>query len=288
MRGRRLAISGFVAFSFISPVFAGCLERSMIRIFDTHVHYDDAAFDSDREEVLASLKDSGVLRVTDIGAGIASSKTALELSRRYPWMYCALGVIPGQCSELNDETWEWLQAAAAREDKCVAIGEIGLDYHWDDDPADVQKEWFSRQLRLAAEVSKPVVIHSREAARDTIDIMKAEHAGDIGGVMHCYSYTKETARELLEMDFFFGIGGVVTFKNARKLVEAVEYIPLSNLVLETDCPYLAPVPHRGERNTSAYLGLVADRIAEIRKISTEEVLEAAWHNAHRLYKIAET
>ena len=260
----------------------------MAPIFDTHVHYDDDAFAEDRSEVLASLKEYGVEKVTDIGAGIASSKTALELAKKTPWMYCALGVIPGQCSEINDETWKWLCEAAEKEEKCVAIGEIGLDHHWDDDPHDVQAEWFVNQMNLARKLGKPMVIHSREAAKDTIDIMKGHHAGDIGGVLHCYSYSAESAREFLNMGFFFGIGGVVTFKNAKKLIEAVEYIPLSNIVLETDCPYLAPTPHRGDRNFSGYLPLVVERIAEIKKITPEEVAEATWRNAHRLYKISET
>ena len=259
----------------------------MLPIFDTHVHYDDEAFDADRDEVLASLAAQGVGKVTDIGAGIETSKTALALSKKYDWMYCALGVIPGKCSEITEESWNWLCEAAAKEEKCVAIGEIGLDYHWDDDPRDVQALHFINQIDLAKKVGKPIVVHSREAAKDTIDIMKEHNAADAGGVLHCYSYTKESAREFLDMGFFFGIGGVVTFKNARKLAEAVQYIPLSNIVLETDCPYLAPVPHRGERNYSGYLSLVAECIAGLKNIPVEQVVEETWQNAHRLYKIAE-
>jgi len=259
----------------------------MLRIFDTHAHYDDEAFDADREEVLRGLATQGVLKVTDIGAGIESSRTALELSHGYDWMYCALGVIPGKCTEINDETWAWLCETAEKEEKCVAIGEIGLDYHWDDDPRDVQALHFANQIDLAKKVGKPIVVHSRDAAKDTIDIMRAHNAGDAGGVIHCYSYTAESARDFLNMGFYFGIGGVVTFQNAKKLVEAVRYIPLTNMVLETDCPYLAPVPHRGERNESGYLTLVADAIARIKEIPVETVIEETWHNAHRLYKLSE-
>ena len=259
----------------------------MTPIFDTHAHYDDEAFDEDREEILAGLSAQGVGKVTDIGAGIESSKTALELSKKYDWMYCALGVIPGKCSDIDDETWKWLCDTAASEEKCVAIGEIGLDYHWDDDPKDIQALHFINQMDLARKLKKPVVIHSRDAAKDTIDIMKAHNAAEIGGVLHCYSYTYESAREFLNMGFYFGIGGVVTFKNAKKLEEAVRYIPLSNIVLETDCPYLAPTPHRGERNYSGYLNLVADRIAQIKGLPFEKVIEETWHNAHSLYKIDE-
>jgi TatD DNase family protein len=260
----------------------------MSQIFDTHVHYDDEAFDEDREEVLSTLAAHGVAKVCDIGAGIESSHTALELAKKYEWMYCALGVIPGKCSEITEESWDWLCSAAGAEEKCVAIGEIGLDYHWDDDPKDVQALHFVNQMDLARKLGKPIVVHSRDAAKDTIDIMKAHNAGEIGGVLHCYSYTKESAREFLDMGFYFGIGGVVTFKNARKLVEAVEYIPLSSIVLETDCPYLAPVPHRGERNWSGYLNLVAETIAGIKNITPEEVVSATWHNAHSLYKLDES
>ncbi|MCR4791623.1 MAG: TatD family hydrolase [Lachnospiraceae bacterium] len=259
----------------------------MTPIFDTHAHYDDEAFDEDREEILSSLAMHGVAKVCDIGAGIESSKTALELSKKYDWMYCALGVIPGKCSEINDETWEWLVSSARDEEKCVAIGEIGLDYHWDDDPKDVQAMHFVNQMDLARSLRKPIVVHSRDAANDTINIMKEHKASEIGGVIHCYSYTRESAREFLNMGFYFGIGGVVTFKNARKLIEAVQYIPLSAIVLETDCPYLAPVPHRGERNYSGYLPLVADAIAQIKNIPFEKVIEQTWQNAHSLYKIDE-
>ncbi len=257
----------------------------MTPIFDTHAHYDDEAFDQDREEMLSSLAMHGVAKVCNIGAGIESSKSTLELSRKYDWMYCALGVIPGKCSEINDESWEWLCNAAKEEKKCVAIGEIGLDNHWDDDPKEVQEHWFIAQMDLARQLHKPIVVHSREAAKDTIDIMREHKASEIGGVIHCYSYTKESARDFLEMGFYFGIGGVVTFKNAKKLAEAVRYIPMSAIVLETDCPYLAPTPHRGERNYSGYLPLVAEEIARIKQIPFEKVVETAWYNAHSLYKI---
>lgn len=257
----------------------------MKKIFDTHVHYDDEAFDGDRGEVLASLSSYGVQKVTDIGAGIDSSRQALALSKEYDWMYCALGVIPGHCSDINEETWRWLSEAVKNEEKCVAVGEIGLDYHWDDDPSDLQKKCFSDQMELARSIKKPIVVHSRDAAKDTIDIMKSCRAGEIGGVIHCYSYTKESARDFLNIGFFFGIGGVSTFKNAKRLVEAVQYIPIENIVLETDCPYLAPHPHRGERNFSGYLDLVAERISEIKGIPVDEIYEKTWENAHRLYKL---
>ena len=167
----------------------------------------------------------------------------------------------------------------------MAVGEIGLDYHWEGPGREVQKEWFVRQLRLARECGLPVVIHSRDAACDTADILRGEKAGEIGGVIHCYSYSREMAREFLNMGFYFGIGGVVTFRNARKLKEAAEYIPLDRLVLETDCPYLSPEPWRGKRNSSLYLPLVAAAAAAIKGVSQEELLRAVWENSLKLYRM---
>jgi TatD DNase family protein len=179
---------------------------------------------------------------------------------------------------------DWMKNACMHE-KCVAVGEIGLDYYWNEPEPDVQKKWFVRQLDMARQLHKPVIIHSRDAAKDTVDIMTAEHAGEIGGVVHCYSYTKETARIFLDMGFYFGIGGVLTFKNAKKLKEAVEYIPMDKIVLETDCPYLAPEPNRGKRNISTNIPYVISKLAQIKGISDEEVRSIAWDNAHRLYRI---
>ena len=172
-------------------------------------------------------------------------------------------------------------------EKCVAVGEIGLDYYWDKTHREVQKKWFARQLRFAGERGLPVIIHSRDAARDTIDIMAGEKAGEIGGVVHCFSYTKETAGIFLDMGFYIGIGGVLTFQNARKLKEAAAYIPMDRIVLETDCPYLAPAPYRGKRNSSLYLPLVAEVLAQVKGISEEEVRRAAWENGMRLYGMKE-
>ena len=251
-------------------------------IFDTHAHYDDDAFDEDRETLLAQLKAAGIERVVNVGASIHSSHTPLELIEKHDFLYGAIGVHPSETEELNEEWMNWLEEKS-HEKKVVAIGEIGLDYHWEEPARDVQKYWFVRQLDLARKVKLPVIIHSRDAAKDTLDIMKAEHAEDIGGVIHCFSYTKEMAREYLNMGFFLGIGGVLTFKNARKLAETVEYAPLDRLVLETDCPYLAPVPNRGKRNSSLNLTYVADQLAAIKGIDRETVEKITWDNARRLY-----
>lgn len=254
----------------------------MFPIFDTHAHYDDEAFDDDRERILSSLPQKGIAKVVDVGASLASCKKARALAEQYPHIYCAIGVHPSETAELNEDNFEWLKNECSYE-KCVAVGEIGLDYHWNEPLPQIQKEWFVRQLELAREIKKPVVIHSRDAAKDTVDIMTAEKAGEIGGVVHCYSYTKETAKIFLNMDFYFGIGGVLTFKNAKKLKEAVEYIPMDRIVLETDCPYLAPEPYRGRRNTSEYIPYVITAMAEIKGVSEEEVRRIAWENAHKLY-----
>ncbi len=253
-------------------------------IFDTHAHYDDDAFDEDREELLGSMQANGVGKIVNIGASLNSCKQTIELMQKYDFVYGAIGVHPNEVEELSEESFAQLKEWCKSE-KCVAVGEIGLDYYYDEPSPDIQKKWFIRQLNLAREISKPVVIHSRDAAKDTIDIMKEQHAEEIGGVVHCFSYTKETAKIMLDMGFYIGIGGVLTFKNGVKLKEAADFIPMDRIVLETDCPYLAPVPFRGKRNSSLYLPYVVSTLAEIKGISEEEVRRITWENAHRMYRI---
>lgn len=253
-------------------------------IFDTHAHYDDEAFDADREAVLGSLKEAGIGAVVNVGASLESTKRTLALTEQYPFVYGAVGVHPSDSGELTEEDIRWLEGLTGRE-KVVAVGEIGLDYYWEEPEHEIQKKWFVRQLDLARKVKLPVIIHSRDAAKDTLDIMKAERGGEIGGVIHCFSYGKEIAREYLEMGFFLGIGGVVTFNNGKKLKEVVEYAPLEQLVLETDCPYLAPVPKRGKRNSSLNLPFVVEEIAALKGIAPEQVAEVTWENARRLYRL---
>lgn len=256
----------------------------MTEIFDTHAHYDDEAFDGDREELLESLPRNGIARVVNVGSSMLSCERTVELTEKYDFIYGAIGIHPSETSGLTENDMNRLRQQCQHA-KCVAVGEIGLDYHWDEPGRDVQIRWFVRQLELARELRMPVVIHSREAAKDTVDLMTAEKAGELGGVIHCYSYTKETARAFLDMGFFFGMGGVLTFQNAKKLKEAVEYIPMDRIVLETDCPYLAPAPNRGKRNSSLNLPCVVTAMAQIKGISEEEVRAAAWANAHRLYRM---
>lgn len=252
-------------------------------IFDTHAHYDDRKFNEDRDSLLKSLPNQGIARVVNVGASLASCKTTLALAKAHDFIYAAIGVHPTEVGELNEETFSWLKTAL-QEEKAVAVGEIGLDYYWKDTTHELQKEWFIRQLQLAGEIKKPVVIHSRDAAADTLDIMK-EYGRDLGGIIHCFSYGVELAREYLNMGYYLGIGGVLTFSNARKLREVVEYAPLDRLVLETDCPYLSPVPHRGERNSSLWLPLVVEKIAEIKGISPEIVIQTTWDNGNRVYHL---
>lgn len=253
-------------------------------IFESHAHYDDEAFDEDREELLTSLREHGIDKVVNVGASLDSCKITLQLMKQYPFIYGAMGVHPSETGTLDEENFMWLREQCAV-DKVVAVGEIGLDYHWQEPEVQVQKLWFERQMELAREVKLPVIIHSREAAKDTLDMMQALNAGEIGGVVHCFSYTKETARECLEMGFYFGIGGVITFQNAKKLKEAVEYIPIENILLETDSPYLAPEPYRGKRNSSLNLPYVAREIAAIKGMTYEEVVEVTERNAQRLFRI---
>lgn len=253
-------------------------------IFESHAHYDDEAFDEDREKLLASLAGHGIGTVINVGASLAGCEQTLRLTEQYPFVYGAMGVHPSETQELNEEGMAWLREQCARE-KIVAVGEIGLDYYWKEPEPAVQKKWFERQLELAREVKLPVIIHSRDAAKDTLCMMQALHAEEMGGVVHCYSYTKELAREYLEMDFYFGIGGVITFKNAKKLKEAVAYIPLEKILLETDSPYLSPEPNRGKRNSSLNLPYIAEAVAQLKGVGCEEVVEITRRNAERLFRL---
>jgi len=259
--------------------------RICIMIFDTHTHYDDEQFDEDREKLLWSLAEQGVGAVVNMGASMRGAKDSVALAKRFPFVYAAVGIHPDHAKELNEEEFEVLKGLAA-EEKVVAIGEIGLDYYWDTTEREVQKYWFRRQLCLAQELSLPVVIHSREAAADTLQVMKeayAQSCGTLTGVIHCFSYGPEMAQEYLKMNFYLGIGGVATFKNGRKLKEVIEVVPLERMVLETDCPYLAPEPFRGKRNSSEKLKYVVNAIAAIKGVTAEEVEQITWENAKKLY-----
>lgn len=253
-------------------------------IFDTHAHYNDQAFDEDREKLIQSLPENGIGLVVNIGANLESTKESIKLAETYPFFYASAGVHPSDTAELNDENLAWLEECANRK-KVVAVGETGLDYYWDEPDRNIQKEWFERQMEMAREVKLPVIIHSRDAAKDTLNMMKAVRAGEIGGVIHCFSYSVEMAREFLNMGFYLGIGGVLTFKNAKKLKEVAEYAPLDRIVLETDCPYMAPSPNRGKRNSSLNLPYVAEELARIKGMTVEEIEQVTFENGKSLYRL---
>lgn len=253
-------------------------------IFDTHAHYDDEQFDADREELLSGMKAGGVGMIVDAAAAVASWDKILELTEKYPFLYGSVGVHPDEVGDLNEENFARMSELADRK-KIVAIGEIGLDYYWDKEPEvqNAQRYWFRRQMELARETNLPVIIHSRDAAADTMEVMKEVRAEEIPGVIHCYSYSKEMAQEFIKMGYYIGVGGVVTFKNAKKLKETVEAIPLERILLETDCPYMTPEPHRGTRNDSSNIPFVIAKIAELKGITAEEVERVTEENAVRLF-----
>lgn len=253
-------------------------------IFDTHAHYDDKAFDEDRDELLDSFPFHNIRYVVNVGACLQTSKNTIELTKRFPHVYGAVGVHPSEVAEMTAADMVQLRQFAM-EDKIVAIGEIGLDYHYREPEKEIQKIWFVKQMELARELKLPIIVHSRDAASDTLELMRENYAGEIGGVVHCFSYSKEIAKEVLDMDFYIGIGGVVTFQNAKKLKEAVKEIPLNKIVLETDCPYLSPEPNRGKRNSSLNLPDVAKVLAELKGISYDEVVETTFQNAMTLYRM---
>lgn len=253
-------------------------------IFETHAHYDDDKFTEDRDELIMAVHESGVHPIINVGASIHSTQTTLELAKRYPFIYAAVGVHPSDVADLNEDTFAWLKEQTAYA-KTVAVGEIGLDYYWDKE-ADVQEKqryWFGRQLQLAKEADLPVIIHSRDAAADTLQVMRDNHADTIPGVIHCYSYSPELAQEFVRMGYYIGVGGVVTFKNAKKLVETVQTIPIERILLETDSPYMAPEPHRGTRNDSRNIPYVIAKIAELKEITPQAVERITEENAYRLF-----
>ena len=253
-------------------------------IFDTHAHYDDDAFDEDRDVLLSGMREQNVEYIVNVGASMASSERSIKLAEKYPFVYAAVGVHPDEVGELDEKKFAKLREWTNHE-KVKAVGEIGLDYYWDKEKHDLQKHWFMRQMELASEVKLPMIVHSREAAKDTLDMVIAAKPLNLSGIIHCYSYSVEIAREYLNMGYYLGIGGVLTFKNAKKLKEVAEYTPLSQIVLETDCPYLAPVPFRAKRNDSSKLSYVVEELAAIKQVPVEEVIRITNENGRRLYNI---
>ena len=255
-------------------------------IFETHAHYDDEKFDEDRAELLSSMQENGIGRIINVSANLESLENTRKLMEAYPFIYGAFGLHPDEVGDLNEDVMARMRELC-RLEKAVAVGEIGLDYYWDKENHEKQQYWFRRQIALAREEKLPMIIPSREAAADTLRVMKEEKSEEIGGVIHCFSYSAEMAEEYLKMGFYLGIGGVVTFKNAKKIKEVVQMAPMERILLETDSPYLAPVPYRGKRNSSLYLPYVVQEIAELKGISEEEVIETTEKNAVRLFRAEE-
>lgn len=253
-------------------------------IIDTHAHYDDEAFDTDRDTLLASMQANGIEYIVNCCASIDGFSRTVELMEKYPFVYGAVGVHPDDAGEMTASTLEEIRRLS-RLEKFAAIGEIGLDYYWHKEKAEhlIQQEMFRAQLQISREEKLPFMVHSRDAAEDTLAIVREYAAGGMyGGIIHCFSYSKEIAREYLNMGLYLGIGGVVTFKNAKKLKEVVEYAPLTQLVLETDCPYMSPEPYRGKRNSSLNLPYVVSAVAALKNTTPEEVMEITSQNAKNL------
>ena len=253
-------------------------------IFDSHAHYDDHAFYKDREEILSGLLKNGVDKVMNISAKLEDIEKVVSLANNYDFIWASVGVHPSEIYELKKEDLKVVSDALSNS-KVKAIGEIGLDYHYDDTDKIKQADWFEMQIELAKKNNLPIVVHSREAAADTLDIIKQTHADSVGGVIHCFSYEKEMAKIYLDMGFYIGVGGVVTYKNARKLKEVVKYMPMEKMLLETDCPYLAPTPHRGERNDSSMIKFVVSEISGLKGMDEDYIRKVTNENAQRLYKI---
>ncbi len=251
-------------------------------LFDTHAHYDSSRFDGDREALLASMAGAGVGRILNAGCDLASSRAAVDLAHRYGFLWAAVGSHPDDADHVDDALLAQYRALA-RDERVVAIGEIGLDYHYEDVPRDVQQAAFRRQMALARELDLPVIVHEREAHGDGMAIVR--EFPEVRGVFHCYSGSLEMARELLALGWYVGFTGVLTFKNARKALEVAENVPLNRLLLETDCPYMAPEPHRGRRCDSTMLVHTAQKLADLRGRPLEEIARATWENGCRLFRL---
>ena len=252
-------------------------------IFDTHAHYDDKRFNSDRDQLLESMAKEGVGLITNVGSTVKTWDKIIDLTRKYPFVYGTIGIHPSITEELTQENLKRLRTYLDHE-KVVAVGEIGLDYYWDKEHQELQKEMFIRQLNVAREYGLPAVIHSREAAADTFTIVR-EHGKDVTCMLHCFSYSAQQAREVVKEGHYIGVCGVVTFANGKKLKEVVKEIPLGSILLETDAPYLSPEPKRGKRNDSSNLTYVATEIAKIKGIQAEEVIKQTYENGKRFFKI---
>ncbi|KAF0823406.1 TatD family hydrolase [Cytobacillus firmus] len=252
--------------------------------FDTHAHLNAEQYNEDLQEVIDRALSEGISNIVVVGFDRPTIEKAMELTEKYDFIYASVGWHPVDAIDMTEEDLQWIEELSSHP-KVVALGEMGLDYYWDKSPKDIQQEVFRKQIRLAKKVKLPIVIHNRDATADIVEILKEEGAGEVGGIMHCFSGSPEIAQECVDMNFYISLGGPVTFKNAKKPKEVADVIPLEKLLIETDCPYLTPHPHRGKRNEPSYVKLVAEQIAEIKGLSTEEVAQATTENAKKLFGI---
>lgn len=248
---------------------------------DSHAHLDDVSFESDRDILLDSLIGDGINTIVNIGSNMESSYRSIALAEKYPFVYASVGIHPGECSNTSEEDLKQLEALLGHE-KCVALGEIGLDFHYDFTPKDIQRKWFFRQLEIAKNLDMPVVIHDREAHSECFEAVKRY---GVRGVFHCYSGSAEMAKELVQLGFYISFTGAVTFKNVSKILFAVESVPLDRIMIETDCPYMTPVPFRGKRNEPKYIRFTAEKIAEIKGETVEKIAFVTSENTRRLFGI---
>lgn len=260
------------------------LKKRGIMLFDTHTHINAEQFKEDLDEVIERAKEAGVANMVVVGFDRETIEEALKLIHTYDFLYGAIGWHPVDAIDMTEEDLKWIEELATHP-KIVALGEMGLDYHWDKSPKEIQHEVFRKQIRLAKKLNMPIIIHNREATEDIIAILKEEKAETVGGIMHCYSADLETAMACMDMNFFISFGGPVTFKNATLPKEVAKEIPLDRLLIETDCPYLSPHPYRGKRNEPARVKLIAEKIAELKEMSLEEIAAITTENAKRLFKI---
>lgn len=255
-------------------------------LFDTHTHVNADQFEGEEDAVLARAKEAGVSKMLVVGFDTKTIKRAMKLVETYDFLYAAVGWHPVDAIDMTHDDLRWIEELASHP-KVVAIGETGLDYYWDKSPKDVQKEVFKQQIQLAKKVKLPLIIHNREATDDVIEILEREGAAEIGGVMHCFSGTLEQAKKCIDLKFYISFAGPVTFKNAKALQEVAREVPLERMLIETDCPYLAPHPFRGKRNEPAYVKYVAQQIAQLKNKNFEEIATITYENANRLFRISE-
>lgn len=260
------------------------IEENLTMFFDTHVHLNDEQYSEDLEDVIMRARDSGVEKMVVVGFDRKTILRALELIEEYEFLYASVGWHPVDAVDMKHEDLIWIEEIASHP-KVVALGEMGLDYHWDKSPKQVQQEVFRKQIRLAKKLKMPIIIHNRDAAQDIVRILREEDAQEVGGIMHCFSGSVEIAKECLDLNFYISLGGPVTFKNAKKPKEVAMHVPIDRLLIETDCPYLAPHPHRGKRNEPAYVKIVAEQIAELKGISLKELAHVTTANAKKIFGI---